>query len=74
MSQRGEYAKHHKGADVTVEGLTIVRETDNAILVQHEGDEHWIPLSQVSKITRTTNKGQDTVTMTAWIAGKKGLA
>ena len=52
---------------------SIVRETDNAILVRtDEGDEVWLPLSQVDQIRRPA-KGADTVVMTAWIAKMKGL-
>lgn len=34
-------------------GVNILRETDNAILVEKDGEEIWIPLSQVEVIHRT---------------------
>lgn len=49
-------------------------ETDRAVLiVDHaSGEELWIPLSQVSEMHRDAGaEGQ--ITMTAWIAKKKGL-
>jgi hypothetical protein len=51
----------------------IIRETDAAVQIEVEGEEYWIPLSQVSQIHRDA-KGEGSVLMTKWIAQKKGLA
>ena len=57
----------------------ILRETHAAVLIRDpaDGREHWIPFSQVEKITRDASEalGDQTgvVTMTEWIAEQKGL-
>jgi hypothetical protein len=54
----------------------IVTETDAAILIVVPGndEEIWVPLSQVSCIVRGNDAAQrDRITMTRWIADKKGL-
>ena len=60
----------------TLDGCQIVRETDNAVLVECEetGQTAWIPISQIDSITRSPNKFCDSVTMSYWIAVEKGLA
>lgn len=62
-------------ADKTITlDVTIKHETENALLIDHEDlDESvWIPLSQISYISRRS-KDTDTVTMTEWVARKVGL-
>lgn len=55
---------------VDIEGLRIKHETDLAVLVETEdGEEVWIPFSQISAIHR----GEGLVVMTRWIARQKGL-
>jgi len=77
-SQRGHYAKHHGKAEepVKIEGCTIGRDSASgkAVLVEIDGTQHWLPYSQINKITRTTSKGCDSLEITAWIAREKGLA
>lgn len=50
----------------------IEGETDNAVKVSENGEAVWIPLSQISKITRHPG-GTASITMSRWIADKKGL-
>ena len=51
---------------------TIVKETYAAILLRTTGGQQvWVPLSQVSRITRID--GGPVVRMTAWIAREKGF-
>lgn len=56
-------------------GFTIVRETDNAVQVQRDGDDdderEWIPFSQIREIVREPGKMR--IVMTEWIAQKKGF-
>lgn len=55
-------------------GGYINAETANAILLEPEDsslEEAWIPLSQVSEITRRLD-GKVSVVMTRWIATQKG--
>lgn len=64
--------------DVTVSGVTVKRTSDKAILiVTKDGDEIWLPKSQLRGTSADGVKsGPDIVdvTMSAWIAGEKGLA
>ena len=52
----------------------VKRETEKAILVMNyeTGEELWLPISQVEKITRYPD-GTAVVSMTKWIATQKGL-
>lgn len=57
---------------VEVEVDAIKHETDDAMLVVFEGEEVWVPLSQVDKIVRRKT-GTALITMQTWIATKKGF-
>lgn len=57
---------------VRIEGCTRLRETDAAILIDVEGDEHWIPLSQVSQMGWHTGSGIGYIVLSDWIAKKIG--
>ena len=48
---------------------TIENETDNALLLNTARGKHWLPFSQINKITRFKN-GQAQVTISAWLARK----
>jgi hypothetical protein len=52
----------------------IKKITDKAMLVELDGDDHWLPLSQVSE-PETFEEGDEdvTVSITEWIAEQKGL-
>lgn len=59
---------------VRIEGVTLGKETDKAILVTLEGgEEHWFPLSQIHEIHRSSDKGGDAIVVSEWIAKQKGL-
>jgi hypothetical protein len=49
----------------------VVCFTDKAILVDFQGEEVWLPLSQIE--TFDANSSPNRVTMTAWIAKQKGI-
>lgn len=52
----------------------IVAETDKALLLLIDGEEFWIPLNQISDPDDYLLGIVDcTVTVTRWIAEKKGL-
>lgn len=61
--------------DVEVEGIFLV-ETDAAVLLEIEGEEVWLPKSQVfAGLEGDEERGDDViVTIPAWLAEKKGLA
>ena len=50
----------------------ILRETDAALLLETpDGEEVWLPFSQIDRITR--GKDFDSLEVSTWIAEKKGL-
>ena len=61
---------------IDVEDLTFVRSTDAAILVEDpDGDEVWLPKSQIEWPEEALAERGDTITVTMpeWLAEKKGL-
>ena len=65
---------------VEVENVTLGHETEKAIRVffpetvnNDEGEEHWVPLSQVTKMVRGKTKGSDKITIAVWFARKIGI-
>jgi hypothetical protein len=57
------------------EGVVCVRATDAAILVRIDGEEHWIPQSQVSDDSEVWQEGDEgRLVVSQWIAMQKGLA
>ena len=56
---------------VTVECVRK-HETDNAVLLDVDGGEVWIPLSQV-KSMHFDARGSGTIVVSDWIANQKGL-
>lgn len=53
---------------------TCLRETENAILVDIDGSEYWIPKSQVDDASEVWLEGdQGDLVITQWVAEKKGL-
>lgn len=64
-----------KGETATFEGVTVKAATDKALLcVFDDGDEHWIPLSQIDDDSEVYEKGTEgALVVTKWIAEQKGL-
>ncbi len=65
-----------RGSDrtVTIENVECIRESANAILVRIDGDEMWIPQSQVHADSEVWRKGDEgKLVITKWIAEQKGL-
>jgi len=59
---------------VRIEGVECLRETDKAILVDIEGDEHWIPISQVDDDSEVYSRGDiGDLVISEWIAKQKDL-
>lgn len=60
---------------VSFEDIKCIRSTDKAILVEVEGEEVWIPLSQVDDDSEVYEEGDEgTLVITQWIADKLGLS
>lgn len=53
----------------------VVRTTDKAALCRIDGEEHWIPHSQVNEETPlVVGECEVTVEITRWLAEQRGLA
>lgn len=72
-TQRAAYVKGLPNEKVHLKNLTILHETASAIQVKMVDEDIWFPLSQVDKIVRSPNKGEDELIVSEWIAKKKGL-
>jgi hypothetical protein len=60
--------------DFDIDG-PVKAETDKALLVVIEGDEVWMPKSQIAEHSEVQHEGDSgTITVTLWIATEKGLA
>ena len=55
---------------VTIEVDAVLHETDDAVLVEIDGEQIWLPLSQVDGVVRGRNPA---ITAKRWILEKKGL-
>ena len=59
---------------VEFEDVEVIAQTDKAILCRINGDEKWIPQSQVHDNSEIWNKGDEgTLVVTLWWAVKAGL-
>lgn len=54
----------------TVTFTRVVHQTDNAILIEHDKNEIWLPLSQVHSVHHTE---PPTIVISYWVAKQKGL-
>ena len=52
---------------------TILLHTERAIKVDYQGEELWIPKSQIEDVDDLPARGNSEITVTAWIAKEKGL-
>ena len=57
--------------------VTVVRESEKALLVDYEGEEFWVPKSQIhadSEIYSSRQVGETgNLVLPYWLAEKKGL-
>ncbi len=59
--------------DTTVVSGTLRRETDRAILLEVDVDEHWLPKSQIDW-TEDAEPGEEIdVEVPEWLADERGL-
>lgn len=57
------------------EDVECLRQTDNAILCDIDGEQVWIPLSQVDDDSEVIDEGDcGRLVVSRWIAEAKGLA
>jgi len=61
-------------AYIEFEGCSLLAQTESAGLFRFEdGEEHWIPWSQVSEDSPSKNGEVGTLWITEWICEKKGI-
>lgn len=54
--------------------VTVIAETEKALLCDIEGEEIWIPKSQITDNSEVLEKGdKGMLIITQWIASEKGL-
>lgn len=59
---------------VEIEEVTVVRETEKALLCKIEGVEHWIPKSQINDDSEVYEEGgEGTLIIPRWLADEKGI-
>lgn len=46
---------------------------DAVLFTDEEGEDHWIPYSQVTKLKRSPARGGDSITIPVWLAEREGL-
>lgn len=59
---------------VEIEDVQSITETDKALLVEIDGERHWIPKSQIvdeSEVYKEKQTGK--LVITEWFAEKEGL-
>lgn len=59
---------------VRLDDVKCLKATDAAILVEINGEEHWIPQSQIDDDSEVWKKGDEgRLVISEWLAEKKGL-
>lgn len=59
---------------VSIDDVRCIHATDDAILVDVDGDEYWIPNSQVTDDSEVWRKGDEgELVITEWWSTKEGL-
>lgn len=69
-------ALRHTDKVIHVEDVVCIKATDRALLCVINGEEMWIPQSQVaaeSEVFNDTDNSEGTLVISEWIATKKGL-
>ena len=57
----------------SIEDVLCLRQTDKAILVIVDGEEEWVPQSQVDDDSEVWQEGDEgTLVVSGWFADKKG--
>ena len=69
--------KDEESKYVEFEDISVKKETEKAILVEIEGDEYWVPKSQLSEDSEVYERdegNEGTLIVTRWWATQEGLA
>ena len=60
---------------VRIKNVLIKHETDRAVLAVIEGDEYWVPKSQIDDDSEVWKKDEEgTLVVSEWWAEQEGLA
>lgn len=60
---------------VRIDEVFAKRETEKALLCEIEGEDHWVPKSQIHDDSEVFEEGhKGTLVVTAWYARKNGLS
>ena len=63
-----------QGTRVYIDDVTCKRDTLKAILVDIDGEDHWIPVSQLDDETQVSAAGDcGLLVISTWIAKQRGL-
>ncbi len=59
---------------VRISNAVCVKSTERAVCVNINGEDHWLPRSQMGPGNEIEDEGDDgTLVCSEWIAGEKGL-
>lgn len=59
---------------ITIPDVVAVHETDKALLVEIEGETHWVPKSQISEDSEVFEDGMEgDLVVSEWFAQKNDL-
>jgi hypothetical protein len=60
--------------NVTLSDVSVVKETDKALLCNIHGEEIWIPKSQIKEDSEVFEEGTEgSLVISQWLASQKGL-
>lgn len=64
-----------KGKTVSFPNVTVVKESDKALLLLIDGEEHWMPKSQIDEDSEVWNEKTSggTLVISEWICLQKKL-
>lgn len=61
-------------AKFRIEDVVVIKETEKALLVKIEDENHWIPQSQIDDDSEVWKLGDEGVlVISEWLAEQKGL-
>lgn len=56
-----------------LEGAFVLKHSAKAILISYQGEDYWLPISQLHDYDELPQEGDAVVKMSAWIAKEKGF-
>jgi len=62
-----------KSKEIFAVEAKILRRTQAAVQIEYDGEEFWLPKSQLHDVDELPQEGDARVKMTDWIARQKGF-